>query len=410
VGNDMSQPAAALATIELDLSDVKPRVGQEVGGAEPLEPCSATDIRRWVMAMDYFNPIHWDEQFARASRFGGLVAPQSFAIAMDYGHGVQPACVGRIEGSHLLFGGEEWWHYGPRIRPGDQLSHRRRFYDYKVTDTKFAGPTLFSRGDTVHVNQHGAVVCKERATSIRYLAAEAERRGLLNKAAGKPPHWTPAKLQAVQKERTDWMLSNRAGRTPQIEEVRVGDQLKRRVLGPHSLVSFATEYRAFIFNIWGTQRWVAPAGVADPWVNQDAGWLEEFGFDEEGAKIDPRLRDGLYFGGSRGHVDASRATQIGMPRAYGFGATMGAWVTDYIAHWAGHDGFVRYSNTSFRGPAYEGDITYIDGEVLDAKADSMWGEPLLSIAVKMTNQDGTILATGRVDVELPRCRAAPVSV
>ncbi len=169
-------------------------------------------------------------------------------------------------------------------------------------------------------------------------------------------------------------------------------------------MSFATEYRAFIFNIWGTFRWVAPVGVVDAWVNQDPGWVEGFGFDEEGAKIDPRLRDGLYLGPSRGHVDAEKASSIGMPRAYGYGATMGAWVTDYIAHWAGHDGFVRYSNTSFRGPSYEGDVTYLDGEVIEKKADSMWGEPLVTIAVKMTNQEGNVLATGKVDVELPRCR------
>ena len=400
----MSQAAAAIQTVELDLSDVKHRVGQEVGGGEPIEPCSASDIRRWVMAMDYFNPIHWDDEFARGSKFRGIVAPQSFAVGIDFGHGVQPACVGRIPGSHLIFGGEEWWHYGPRIRPGDSLTHQRRFYDYKVTETKFAGPTMFARGDTLHLNQHGVPVCKERATSIRYLAAEAERRGYLNKDAGNAPRWTPAQIEAIKKERLDWMLSNREGRTPQIEEVRVGQTLKRRVIGPHSLVSFATEYRAFLFNIWGTFRWAAPVGVEDPWVNQDPGWVEGFGFDEEGAKIDPRLRDGLYLGPSRGHVDAEKASHIGMPRAYGYGATMGAWVTDYIAHWAGHDGLVRYSNTAFRGPSYEGDVTYIDGEVIEKKEDSMWGEPLVTIAVKMTNQDGNVLATGKVDAELPRCR------
>ena len=42
--------------VQLDLSDVKPRVGQEVGGGELIEPCTATDIRRWVMAMDYPEP------------------------------------------------------------------------------------------------------------------------------------------------------------------------------------------------------------------------------------------------------------------------------------------------------------------------------------------------------------------
>lgn len=388
--------------VELDLRDVERRVGQEVGGGELIDPCSATDVRRWVMAMDYPNPIHWDEEFAKASKFGGIVAPQSFAVAMDYGHGVQPACVGHIPGSHLIFGGEEWWHYGPRIKPGDRLTQKRRFHDYKVTETKFAGPTLFARGDTIHYNQRGDLVCKERSTAIRYLAAEAERRGSLNAAGGgKMPSWTREQLAGFARERRAWIESNRLGRTPHFEEVSVGDRLPRRLIGPHSLASFATEYRAFIFNIWGTHRWVAPAGVEDPWVNQDPGWVEEFKFDEEGAKIDPRLRDGLYLGPSRGHVDAEKASKIGMPRAYGYGATMGAWVTDYVAYWAGHDGFVRYSNTQFRGPAYEGDVTYLDAEVIEKQAQSVWGGPLVRLDVKMTNQDGTVLAVGKVDVELP---------
>jgi hypothetical protein len=91
-----------------------------------------------------------------------------------------------------------------------------------------------------------------------------------------------------------------------------------------------------------------------------------------------------------------------MPRAYGYGATMGAWVTDYVSHWAGHEGFVRYSNTSYRGPAYEGDVTYLEAEIVDKKEESVWGAPLVRLDVLMTNQDGAVLATGKVDVELPR--------
>lgn len=396
----MSQAAAKSGT-QMDLTDVKRRVGQDVGGGELIEPCSSTDIRRWVMAMDYPNPIHWDHEFAKASKFGGIVAPQSFAVAIDYGHGAQPACVGYIPGSHLIFGGEEWWHYGPRVKPGDRLTQKRRFHDYKVADTKFAGPTLFSRGDTLHTNQHGTPVAKERSTSIRYLAAEAERRGQL-KAAGAAPRWTREQLLAVERERTAWIHSNREGRTPRYEEVSIGSRLPRRVIGPHTLASFATEYRAFVFNVWGSFRWVAPEGVKDPWINQDPGWVEGFAFDEEGAKIDPRLRDGLYVGPSRGHVDVDKASQIGMPRAYGYGATMGAWITDYVSHWAGHEGFVRYSNASFRGPAYEGDVTYLDAEVMEQQEQSVWGAPLVRLDVKMTNQDGAVLATAKVDVELPR--------
>jgi len=320
---------------------------------------------------------------------------------MDIGHGAQPACVGVIPGSHLIFGGEEWWHYGPRLKPGDRLTQKRWFHDYKVADTSFAGPTLFQRGDTLHVNQHGTPISKVRSTSIRYLAAEAERRGKL-KPAGQTPRWQREDLLAVERERTAWIHSNREGRTPRFKEVSIGHRLPRRVIGPHTITSFATEYRAFVFNVWGTFRWVAPEGVEDPWVNQDPGWVDGFGFDYEGAKIDPRLRDGLYVGPSRGHVDVEKATQIGMPRAYGYGATMGAWVTDYVAYWAGHDGIVRYSNTSYRGSAYEGDVTYLDAEVVELQEESNWGGPIVRLDLKMTNQDGGMLATGKVDVELPR--------
>jgi acyl dehydratase len=398
----MSQAAAHVASVELDLSDVERRVGEEVGGGELIEPCTATDIRRWVMAMDYPNPIHWDHEFAARSKFGGIVAPQSFAVAIDYGHGAQPACVGHIPGSHLIFGGEEWWHYGPRLRPGDRLTQRRYFHDYRVTQTKFAGPTLFQRGDTVHYNQHGTPVCKERATSIRYLVSEAERRGMLGQTVEAAPRWTREQLLEVERERLAWVHSNREGRTPRYEEVSVGDRLPRRVIGPHTLASFATEYRAFVFNVWGSFRWVAPPGVSDAWVNQDPGWVEGFGFDEEGAKIDPRLRDGLYVGPSRGHVDVEKAAQIGVPRAYGYGATMGAWVTDYVSYWAGYEGFVRYTYTSYRAMAYEGDVTYLNAEVKERIDESSWGAPMVRLDIKMTNQSGAVLVTGTADVELPR--------
>jgi len=306
------------SVVKLDLSDVEHRLGQKVGGGQLWEPCNKTDIRRWVMALDYVNPLHWDQRFARGTKFGDIIAPQSMAVALDYGHGNNQACVGRIPGQHMIFGGEEWWWYGTHIRPGDQLFQERIFTGYKVAETKFAGDTL-----------------------------------------------------------------------------------PRRVIGPHSIASFTTEYRAFIFNIWGSFYWTAREGVEDPWVHQDMGWIEGFSFDEEGAMIDPRLRDGIYVGPSRGHIDDTRASEIGMHRAYGYGATMAAWNTDYLALWAGHDGLVRHAKSEFRGPAFEGDVTYIDGEVVDKIEHTTWGFPVVQVKVTMTNQDGKIVVTALNEVELP---------
>ena len=180
----------------------------------------------------------------------------------------------------------------------------------------------------------------------------------------------------------------------------MGDKLPRRVIGPHSIASFTTEYRAFIFNIWGSFYWYGLDDVKDCWINQDMGWIEGFSFDEEGAMVDPRLRDGLYVGPSRGHIDDTRASEIGMHRAYGYGATMAAWNTDYLAMWAGHDGMVRHAKSQFRGPAFEGDVTYIDGEVVAKLEKSDWGFPIVQITAHMTNQEGKTVVTSLNEVQI----------
>ena len=149
-------------SVTLDTTDVDRYVGKPVGGGQQKEPVATNDIRRWAQAMQYPNPLHYEESIAASSPFGHIVAPQSFTVCQDVGHGATPAIVGEIPGSHMIFGGDEWWFYGPRIFPGDHVSMERRFVDYKVSDTKFAGPTMFSRGDTLYKNQRGEAVGTQR--------------------------------------------------------------------------------------------------------------------------------------------------------------------------------------------------------------------------------------------------------
>lgn len=72
--------------LTLDTSDVDQWVGKPVIFAEMWDACNATDIRRWVQAMDYPNPIHWDENFARARASAGSsrrrASPWRWTMAM----------------------------------------------------------------------------------------------------------------------------------------------------------------------------------------------------------------------------------------------------------------------------------------------------------------------------------------
>jgi hypothetical protein len=115
----------------------------------------------------------------------------------------------------------------------------------------------------------------------------------------------------------------------------------------------------------------------------------------------PELTDGAYFGPSRGHLFPLWAQRIGMPRGYGYGASMGAWIVDYLAGWAGEWGQVVHSKSSYRGPAFTGDVTVMTGTVLDKLVDDQ-GRSVVQVDYRMANQLGNTLATAMAEIELPK--------
>ena len=74
----------------LDCSDLDRYLGKPIAPARLKEPLHNNDFRRWVQAMHYANLLHYDHDFAAKGRYGRLVAPQSFAVATDDGHGAGP--------------------------------------------------------------------------------------------------------------------------------------------------------------------------------------------------------------------------------------------------------------------------------------------------------------------------------
>src|SRR5262245_3666882 len=225
---------------QLDASDVDRWIGQPVGGAQLLEPVSKTDVRRWVQGMQNPNPLYLYDDFAGESALERFTAPQSFTICCDVGHGATPSIQGTIPGSHMLFGGDEWWFFGPRINPGDQLRSERLAFDYKIAHTSFAGPTMFQRGHTTYVNQRGEIIAKQRSTSIRYLVENAHLMNSLRDLA-QQPEWTDEELARVEKEKLDYYLTFQGHVRRSCDEVKKGDELPRGVIGPHTLQSFTTE-------------------------------------------------------------------------------------------------------------------------------------------------------------------------
>ncbi len=384
-------------TKTLDTSDIDQYLGKVLESSPIREPIANNDIRRWAHAMHYANLLHYDPKFASESRWGKLVAPQSFAIAVDDGHGAAPACVGCIPNSHLLFGGDEWWFYDTRTFGGDYIYNERIPFDYTVKETGFAGPTCFQRGDNNYRNQNGDMVAKQRSTSIRYLADAGGES--VDTSAAEDPVWTKEELDTLEERKFQWiqMIHDLGHKERWWDDVNVGDQLPERVFGPHSIASFTTEWRAYFMNTWGTMDLRKNDLEALGFTKEMAGYEN----DPDMQLINPGLTDGAYYGPSRGHLFPEWARKIGMPRAYGYGASMGAWVTDYLAGWAGEHGMVVHSVANYRGPALSGDVTVQTAEVVDKMVDED-GRHLIQVKQKMATHTGSTMCTATAEIQLPK--------
>ena len=63
--------------LTLDCSDLDQHMGKPIQPARLRDPVANIDIRRWAQAMHYPNRLHYDDDFAAASRFGRLAAAKS---------------------------------------------------------------------------------------------------------------------------------------------------------------------------------------------------------------------------------------------------------------------------------------------------------------------------------------------
>ena len=172
--------------------------------------------------------------------------------------------------------------------------------------------------------------------------------------------------------------------------------LPERVIGPHSVASFTTEHRARPATVWGAAYYTdGPTGL---W---DAGWISEMGRDFDRATYDPSANDGLLEGASRGHVHPEHAQLIGMPRAYGYGSSMGSWILDYIENWAGEGNWTGHLVAQYRNPAFVGDITVLSGEVTEVVVPPVGsGRPFATVAVEMRTQTDAVMAVATAEVYL----------
>lgn len=142
--------------------EMKEQLGVE--GTPTILEVEKGHIRMMAEALDDPNPLWQDEEYAKKTRYGGIIAPPALLCnaRAGTGRGVQM----KSPFLRALAGGDELEYYLP-VRPGDVITSVSKIAEYNEREGR-RGKMLFTIIDTTYKNQRGEVVATSRSTSISY--------------------------------------------------------------------------------------------------------------------------------------------------------------------------------------------------------------------------------------------------
>ncbi len=121
-------------------------------------------IRLFAQAIEDRNPLFNDEQKARKTRFGGMIATPTFVRLL------MPREMPRVDipnlPKRLLDGGSEWEFFHP-IRPGDRITVVARIADLRETEGRM-GTMVVRMTEMRYTNQFDELCTIQRMTLINY--------------------------------------------------------------------------------------------------------------------------------------------------------------------------------------------------------------------------------------------------
>jgi len=145
-------------------------------GAEKVRryEVTARDIKRFAQAIGETNPVHYDEEYAKTTSHGGIVAPPLFCQMFTF-EDVPPDQL-PTDGSpteidvpvpaQRTVGGSSSYEILQRVRPGDTITARTTLKDV-YTKKGRSGQLYFIVVDTEFSNQQDEMVARETATYIK---------------------------------------------------------------------------------------------------------------------------------------------------------------------------------------------------------------------------------------------------
>jgi acyl dehydratase len=224
--------------ITVDLSDYLPLIDKDLPQPEQFNYEVTRDtIRHFAYANEDYNALYLDQEFARTTRWGGIIAPPGYLYS--HGFSVWLRVMGDIrdsrgrELSQNDNAGEEWEFYLP-VRPGDVITSYGKIVGAVAKHGRRTGPSAIVSSEYRYTNQRNEVVARVRGNSFRFSPLTVAERGGMAQAYPKMEEGqtTRAHAFAAPSMRRQEAPARRRDRQLYFEDVTEGMDIPEWTLGP----------------------------------------------------------------------------------------------------------------------------------------------------------------------------------
>jgi len=363
---------------ERGLDELRQRIGVKIGAtAEPwCYEATRDNIRHYAHGIGDDNPLWCDPDYASRTPYGGIVALPSFLFATSR---IVSGYVGGLPGVHAMWSGADWnWHKA--VRRNDEISTEAYLKDLKEHDTRFAGRAVQQTYHVDFYNQQGDKVADADSWCFRTERDHAREKGTKYKEvrARAPYRYTDAELAKIYdlyaKEEV------RGARTRYWEDVSENEAMPTMAKGPMTVTGFIAYAQG-----WGGL-YIRANKVAWKLIDAHPG-------------VGIKNRYGIPDVPERVHWEEEFALEVGAPGAYDYGPERCSWLTHHMTNWIGDDGFLAKSNCQIRRHNPDGDVIFIDGEVIRKFEEN--GKKYVEVKQEAKTHRGELSAFGTSVAELP---------
>lgn len=344
--------------------------------------CTDDAVRRFAICIGDDNPLFTRPDYAKRTRWGGVIAPPAFEKSMGINRNpvmdLEEAKITSkaLRGIQLFHSGGENFYYAPIVE-GTTLYRSRYVKAVDDKESSFSGRSvivtnglcLWDQNDRVMVDGVDWFVHAER----RKKAGSADKY-----VRDEPARYTDEDLAEI--EAAYDAEYRRGADTLWFEDAAPGTALPRMVKGPLTVTDLIN-------------------------LHMGAGWLVYGNWPNRLAYENRKQLRGFYSRDEynawdtvqRVHWDKDLADKVGVRMMYDIGPVRQFHVSNYLTNAVGDDAWIYRIRFEFRRFNYIGDVTWLTGEITEARVDPILG-PLIEISVRGVNQrdQENILATATV--------------